>query len=307
MQNWVLYGIMLTLLTKKKASRQYLAEKFEISERTVSRYIDTLAESGVPIYSIAGREGGYSISDEYKLDNTLFSPEELSRIITCVKAIPEDKINKSVIDKLEHLSLRKNKNQFLVNNDKLVIDAASWSNPEIFRHKMDVLNEALEKGVSVSMKYIDRHQLSSVRVFDPYSVVLKGGVWYTYGWCHKHENFRLFKLSRITSIIITDEVFERRESNVYEKLSGNFSDIPLIDLEIEFSSTILGDIEEWLGLESISERGLKYIAKAQVYSGNLLIKRLLSFGSSIKVLHPAAVREELLVECRRILRDSGNE
>ena len=90
MQNWVLYGIMMTLLIKKKASRRFLAEKYEVSERTISRYVDTLSEAGVPIYSLAGKEGGYAISDEYKLDKTLFSPEELRRLVTCVKAAPDD-------------------------------------------------------------------------------------------------------------------------------------------------------------------------------------------------------------------------
>ena len=83
--------------------------------------------------------------------------------------------------------------------------------------------------------------------------------------------------------------------------------MPTVELEIEFSSTILGEIEEWLGIDAISERGLKYVAAATVYSGNVLVKKLLSFGSDVKVLRPAAVRDELLVECSRILRDSKKE
>lgn len=305
MQNWILYGIMLTLLLKKKVSRRYLAEKYEISERSVSRYVDTLGESGVPIYSVAGREGGYSISDEFKLDKTLFSPEELSRLITCIKAIPDDKINLSILDKLQQLSMRKNDEKFLLKTDKLVIDAASWANPNVFRNKIEVINKAIDENSSLDIKYVDRYEIQSERRFDPYSIALKEGVWYTYGWCHIRKDFRLFKLSRIISIKTTDETFEKKDGNIYDKLSGTFDDVPTVELEIEFSSTILGDIEEWLGVDAIGERGLKYIAHATVYSGNFLIKKLLSFGSSIKVLKPAAVRDELLVECKRILRDSA--
>ena len=305
MQNWILYGIMLTMLIRKKVSRQYLAEKYEISERSVSRYVDTLAESGVPVYSTSGRNGGYSISDEFKLDKTLFSPEELSRMITCIKAIPDDKINISILDKLQQTAMRKNDEKYLIKNDKLVIDAASWANPNVFRNKIEVINNAIDDNVSLDIKYTDRYEISSTRRFDPYSLALKEGVWYTYGWCHIRNDFRLFKLSRITSIIKTDMAFEKKEGNIYEKLSGIFDDVPTVELEIEFSSTILGEIEEWLGLDAISERQLTYIARATVYSGNFLIKKLLSFGSSVKVIKPAAVKEELLVECRRILRDSG--
>ena len=305
MQNWILYGIMLTMLIRKKVSRRYLAEKYEISERSVSRYVDTLAESGVPVYSSSGRNGGYSISDEFKLDKTLFSPEELSRMITCIKAIPDDKINISILDKLQQTAMRKNDEKYLIKNDKLVIDAASWANPNVFRNKIEVINNAIDDNVSLDIKYTDRYEISSTRRFDPYSLALKEGVWYTYGWCHIRNDFRLFKLSRITSIIKTYMAFEKKEGNIYEKLSGIFDDVPTVELEIEFSSTILGEIEEWLGLDAISERQLTYIARATVYSGNFLIKKLLSFGSSVKVIKPAAVKEELLVECRRILRDSG--
>lgn len=307
MQNWVLYGIMMTLLIKKKASRRFLAEKYEVSERTISRYVDTLSEAGVPIYSLAGKEGGYAISDEYKLDKTLFSPEELRRLATCVKAAPDDAIKSSILDKLQHMSMRKDDDKYLLKNDTLVIDAASWTNPTAFRNKMSIINEAIEKGTSLDIKYTDRYDISSTRRFDPYSLALKEGVWYAYGWCHYRKDFRLFRLARIMSIIKTDEVFTRREGNVYDKLSGIFDDVPTVDLEIEFSSTILGEIEEWLGADAISEKGLQYTALSTVYSGNILIKKLLSFGSSVKVLKPAAVKEELLVECKRILRNSGIE
>lgn len=307
MQNWVLYGIMMTLLIKKKASRRYLAEKYEVSERTISRYVDVLSEAGVPIYSLAGKEGGYAISDEYKLDKTLFSPEELRRIVTCVKAAPDDSIKSSVLDKLQYMSMRKNDDKYLLKNDTLVIDAASWTNPTAFRNKMTLINQAIENGTSLDIKYTDRYDISSTRRFDPYSLALKEGVWYTYGWCHARKDFRLFRLARISSIIVTDEVFEKHEGNVYDKLSGIFDDVTTVDLEIEFSSTVLGEIEEWLGSDAISEKGLQYVANATVYSGNILIKKLLSFGSSIKVVKPAAVKEELLIECKRILRNSDVE
>ncbi|MDD7158135.1 MAG: YafY family protein [Firmicutes bacterium] len=307
MQNWVLYGIMMTLLIKKKASRRYLAEKYEVSERTISRYVDVLSEAGVPIYSLAGKEGGYAISDEYKLDKTLFSPEELRRIVTCVKAAPDDSIKSSVLDKLQYMSMRKNDDKYLLKNDTLVIDAASWTNPTAFRNKMTLINQAIENGTSLDIKYTDRYDISSTRRFDPYSLALKEGVWYAYGWCHARKDFRLFRLARISSIIVTDEVFEKHEGNVYDKLSGIFDDVTTVDLEIEFSSTVLGEIEEWLGSDAISEKGLQYVANATVYSGNILIKKLLSFGSSIKVVKPAAVKEELLIECKRILRNSDVE
>ena len=123
-----------------------------------------------------------------------------------------------------------------------------------------------------------------------------------YGFCHLRNDFRLFRLARIKNMTITENKFERKESDVYEKLNGVFDDTDLVELEFEFFSTALSEVEEWLGHEAISERGHTYIAKASLYGGNLLINKLLSFGSSIKILKPQALKEELLVECRRVLK-----
>ena len=86
MQFSVMFGMLLLLLNRKTVTRKYMAEKFEVSERTISRYIDTLAAGGVPIYATYGPNGGYSITDEYRLDKTYFTQEEMQTIISALGA-----------------------------------------------------------------------------------------------------------------------------------------------------------------------------------------------------------------------------
>ncbi|MCL2822245.1 MAG: WYL domain-containing protein, partial [Firmicutes bacterium] len=140
----------------------------------------------------------------------------------------------------------------------------------------------------------------SERLYDPYSLVLKEGAWYLFGWCHLRKDFRLLKLSRVRSLTISTKLFVKRPTNVYEKLNEAFEENDFVTMVIEFSSTVLSEIEEWLGLDSIIDSGTMYRAEATVYGGNVLIGKLLSFGSSVKVLEPKALREELLIECKRI-------
>ena len=64
MQTSVMFGMFLTILNKKIVTRKYLAEKYEVSERTVSRYVDSLCAGGIPINTLHGPNGGYAISDE---------------------------------------------------------------------------------------------------------------------------------------------------------------------------------------------------------------------------------------------------
>jgi predicted DNA-binding transcriptional regulator YafY len=302
MNNPVMFGILITLMSRP-ATKRYLAEKFEISERTVIRYIDALAASGVPVYSIRGAKGGYAISDEYQFDKTYFTEGELQQMLSLLKKDGnENKLNDFIADKLQYLTKRKKEGAYLINTDNLIIDAGSWHNPTLYRSKMETLQRSITAKKSVKLMYIDRYESTSHRLFDPYHIVLKDGVWYTYGWCHSRKAFRLFRLARIKSLIRTDQSFERKESNILAKLEGDFDDYETVEIEFEFSSTILADIEEWLGPDAVYERGIKYIAKASLFGGRNLLMKLLSFGSSIKILSPVSLREEVLTECKRVLR-----
>ena len=146
--------------------------------------------------------------------------------------------------------------------------------------------------------------MKSTREFDPYAIALKDGTWYTYGWCHYRKAFRLFKLARIKSLKLTENTFERQESNVYEALKGHFDEIDMIDIEFEFSSLIYEDVVEWLGNDAIIERGMQYVAQATIFYGKPLISKLLSFGSSIRIISPSDLRNEIIDEYQRSLRSA---
>jgi len=306
MQQSVIFGILLTILNHRKVKREYLAEKFEVSTRTVQRYIDVLGEAGVPIISTRGKNGGFSVTDDFKLDSSFFTEAEVARIISCLNAMRPnypDNICRDVTDKLLNASRNKQEEKYLVRSDSLVIDVGSWNNPLQYRGKMQVINKAIETNTSVILQYVDAKEYKSQRKFDPYSPVLKEGVWYAYGFCYLRNDFRLFRLARIKSLTLTEEAFEKRPSDVYEKLKGNFDDNPPIDVEFEFYNTVLAEVEEWLGTEAVSERGTQYVAKATLYDEKIVLSKLLSFGSSIKVISPKYMKDAIKKECQLVLKN----
>ena len=311
MQNSVVYGILMTLLTsREKVSRKFLAEKYEISERTVRRYIDALSGGDIPIQTIRGKNGGYTIADNYRIDHSFFTPDEYDRLLTCVGALSsfDDDRNRNIIDKLRQLSQSLDHEQYLLKSDTLVIDSGTWANPHYYRGKIETINHSIADGVTLNMRYIDRNETASERLFDPYSLILKEGVWYVYGWCHERSDFRLFKLSRIRSLYLTDTPYQKRPSDVYGKLNEKFENARQIELHIEFSPSIESDVEEWLGTEVITrKKGDVMTAQALVYSSGSLLKKLLSFGSAVRVVSPAYLQEELLTECKRVLVAYGVE
>ncbi|MCL2062251.1 MAG: HTH domain-containing protein [Firmicutes bacterium] len=103
MQILVLVGILLDLLIKRKVSRGYLADKYEMSPRTITRYVDTLGKAGIPVISRLGIGGGYYLEDGYKIDRLLFDDAERARIAAALNATLHnfgDDLNQKILDKL---------------------------------------------------------------------------------------------------------------------------------------------------------------------------------------------------------------
>lgn len=297
--------VYFTLLAKrKKVKRSELASRAGINVRTVSRAIDALTLAGVPVYSETGPDGGYYIPDDYVITQSAFSSEEKARMINCLHAAKhnfDDKLCDDIIDKLNSIAAADD--NYLIKSDTLVIDASGWNAPNYTGAKISALGKAVDERRTVRMKYVDRHEFSSERYFDPYCLVQKSGLWYVFGWCHSRKDLRLFKIARINDIVSTDRTFVRKPANVYEKLRGDFDNRDVVKFTIEFSNLILPEIEEWLGADAIQDAGRCYIANAEMYGGNQLVGKILSFGSSVKVISPDALREEVEVECKRMLKN----
>ena len=275
-----MYRIMIALIANDKMSRTELAKKAEISERSVQRYITALVESGVPVVSESGKGGGYSIPGEFKLTSTLLTAEDTERIRTCLSA---------VLDKLSALSGCDTSGQ-------LVVDFDNW-NGEGASAKEDAMTAAMRNGVSVDMEYADKSGTVSRRLFDPYCIALKEGVRYVYGRCHVHNDFRLFRLARVRSVALTDMAFTRDDrADVHNAL---MLDGGSVDLEIEFDENARAGVEEWLGSGAVTESDPPR-ARARVYGGGELVRKILSFGSYVRVLSPARIAELVSSEAAKI-------
>ena len=82
-----LIGILSILLQQEKVTAPYLAEKFEVSRRTIIRDVEALCKAGIPIVTAQGREGGISIMDGYRVDRTLLTSREMQSILTGLKSL----------------------------------------------------------------------------------------------------------------------------------------------------------------------------------------------------------------------------
>ena len=165
MQQSTIFSILLILLTKRRVSRKYLSERFSVSTRTVSRYIAVLEDAGVPIITLAGRGGGFSLADDYTIDKSFLSEAEALRIKDALFRTAEsyaDGVNAAITDKLDNIGKMRERDGYVVKQENLYIDCEQ-EQAEKIKPRIKVLSEAIEQQRSTEIKYADAHGYVSYR------------------------------------------------------------------------------------------------------------------------------------------------
>lgn len=96
----IMYGIMLTILRNGRTRAKELSSKYDISIRTVYRYVDALDASGVPIVCFVGKNGGIEILNTFKLNLGYFTLQEKMTLIECSASIKNKILQTQIQTKL---------------------------------------------------------------------------------------------------------------------------------------------------------------------------------------------------------------
>ena len=301
----MMLSILFELLSKRSITTKYISEKYEVSIRSVYRYINCLELAGIPIYTNRGNGGGISIVDTFRFSSTFMTVAEFEQTITALNSIVENVPNttlSNVINKLK--SLIKNEfSQINIASGNLIIDAAPWGDAVGYKSKLAVIQKSIEQSLSLNIDYHDRNGLVTNRTIEPHVVVFKQGLWYVFAYCHLRNEFRFFKIGRIEKANITDDKFTRRKIEK-DELPLNFweNSVQTTYVQLQVENACISDIEEWLGIENITKKGDKYFAQANLPDDNGLVSKIMSYGSNIQVLAPESLREKVLQSAEQIIK-----
>lgn len=162
MQESRLFKIVYHLLDKGQATASELAEKFEVSTRTIYRDINALSGAGIPIYAEAGRNGGIRLIDHFVLNKAVLSEEEKQEILIALQSInATQNINSS--ETLQKLSAL-----FHLNSENwLEVDFSRWGNKESDKEKFELLKSAIIHCQNVKIHYASSYEALSERIVQP--------------------------------------------------------------------------------------------------------------------------------------------
>lgn len=292
-----LVSIIMILLDKKRIGAQELADMFEVSLRTIYRDIDTINMAGIPVCSTPGVGGGFEIMQKYKVDKKVFSATDLSVIQMGLSnlstMIRGDELVNALV-KVKSLMPDDRANDIELKSNQIFIDLSPWMGNRNIQPYLETIKTALQESKLLFFEYADQHGNKTVRTAEPYQLVLKNSHWYFQGYCLKRNDFRLFKISRISNLQIQAESFTPRD---YQKPQLDFDNI-LAELQtkikIRIHKSVMDRVLDFCDYEHFSPDGDEhYIVYFPFIENDYYYNILFGFGDKCECLEPLYIRAEM--------------
>lgn len=292
-----LIGIITLLLQRDKITAPELAERFEVSRRTINRDIEDICKAGIPLVTTQGYGGGISIADGYKIEKSFFTNDELQAVMTALKGIDsvaKDSYSAKILDKLSAVDSRLNI------DDTIIIDLASHYK-EPLTEKIELIKMAIQSGNKISFNY-HSEKGDGVRIIEPYKIVFKWSSWYVFGYCIDRNDYRLFKLNRLSGLKVNLEHFDKREVPIDLLEFNDYFDTINFSLKALFESSEKYRLIDEYGTDSFNENsdGRLYFERDFVSYQNLR-EWVFSFGDKVTVLAPDRLRDDIVLNAKNIL------
>ncbi len=191
------------LMDRGTVTAQELAQRFEVSQRTVYRDVESLSMAGIPVYASRGKGGGIRLMDRFVLDKRLLSQEEQQKILAALASMQETGAlgEGEILEKLGTF--------FKADPVSWVsIDFSDWSGRrgELF----DQIREAILGRRVMTFDYYGQYGDMSRRQAEPVQLLFKEYTWYVRAWCRTRKAMRLFKVLRMKRVEVLEEIFEVR-------------------------------------------------------------------------------------------------
>ncbi|WP_028592910.1 helix-turn-helix transcriptional regulator [Paenibacillus massiliensis] len=294
-----LLAIVMLLLKHRRMPARQLADRFEVSLRTIYRDIDTLSQAGVPVVTYQGMNGGIGLVEGYRLDHTLLTDQDLAAITTAIRGLSTSMPNQEqmlLLDKITQIIPPSKTEQFRIQTEQLVVDLSDWGGHRELPEMLGQIRATIADSHMLHFSYRNADGQSTMRTLEPHTLVLKKNQWYVYGYCHLRCEFRLFKLSRMKDVRQGPDTFIRRPLAVEELPWQQDWGKPeqQVDIVLRFHPNGVHLAEEWFPLEQQQQDAAGY---TRVYvsmpENDWLYSFILSIGAVAEVLEPPAIRQRV--------------
>ena len=298
MQTSRLFEIIYLLLNKERVTAKELAERFGVSTRTIYRDIDTISLAGIPIYTEKGKGGGISLLPDFVLNKSILSEHEQTEILATLQGLAQ--IQSSDSDHvLQKLSAIFNKTAA----KWLEVDFSDWSFEQ--EDYWGIFKAAILQKRIATFDYYSTYSEKTSRRVEPIQLWFKSRSWYLKAFDLNKQNLRLFKLTRIRSLIVLDETFTERDLLSLRPAESTASPDNRRDITLRLlirSEMAYRVLDEFSSVVEEQTSDGNYIVSICWPEDNWIYSMILSFGEYIEVLEPEHIREIIRGKAKKIYK-----
>ena len=219
-----LISILTLLKSKRLLNATELAERFDVSVRTIYRDIRKLEEAGVPIITIEGK--GYSLMDGYSVAPVQFTEKEANALITAQHLVKQTQDKSFIVDYTEAMIKVKSvfKTSILEKSERLN------NNIHVFENHCEELSSNALSEIQIAITHLKFMEINyqkaddpeiSFRKIEPYTLISTNRKWILIAWCYLRDDYRSFRVDRIRHFKVLNQLFEDRHFNLQEFFKRN--------------------------------------------------------------------------------------
>lgn len=290
-----LFEIVYILLERKTITAKELAERFEVSTRTIYRDIEILSQAKIPVYANKGNGGGIGLLEDYVLDKSVLSEEEQNQILFALQSMEKisNQDEKNILEKMSSI-FNKSKTNWID------VDFSDWGTNGEQDQTFNLIRNAILKHNVIEFVYYNSYGEEKKRQAEPLQIYFKDKSWYLKAYCRLKQDYRLFKISRMKDIKLLNETFERELPQIKE----NKFDYKTIQLELEISKDMSYRVYDEFKMEDIiKNKNGDFIIKVEFPENDWVYGYILSFGENVKVLSPGYVKSIIKEKLQKSLKN----
>lgn len=297
-----LLEITTLLLNRRTVTSRELAERFGVSSRTIYRDVEALSAAGVPIYMSKGNGGGISLMENYILSKTLLSDQESGSILLALKTLQATQYPEidKILDKIK--AVFKNTQA----NDWVDVDFLRWGSAPNEQDKFNGIKHAIVNRQVVTFDYVNADGDRGNRAVEPLKLFYKGASWYLVAYCRRRKSHRLFRISRIKNVMVTNETFIPKAMTEWKKDAMEKAP-PMILLKLKFQDKVLNRLYDDFDDTSISrQEDGTFVVEVALPENEWLYGYILSYGNSVEVLEPPHIRNIIIYRLKQTCKIYDN-
>ena len=281
-----LFRILYYILEKGKVTANELADKFEVSVRTIYRDIDSISSAGIPIYVLQGKGGGIEIAEDFVLSKSLLSENEKQQIMSALQGLDNTTIQREneLLTKLSALFKMKN-------TSWIEVDFNNWQNNKMYEKTFDDIKSAILSKNIISFTYFSSNEEETSRSVKPVRLLFKSQDWYLYALCLLRNDFRYFKLSRIKNLEIHTEKFDDSFEDILLKKEMPHENT--VNIKVKFNRKVAFRVYDELNGEITEGDDGNLYSEIEISNDYNLYNYIFSFGDGAEVLEPKEIRRQI--------------